>query len=288
MTLTVKGIAYLLQTNQSGYVSLHLSLQPSDTSVNMYQVLATFNGTNPRSISLNGSDPYGDQYAVCTTNQYDLRPSTNSSTLAVLLQSTDAITATQTMKDMQDQAEQNGTLSVYSEFSWWYPWYRLHFSWRYDGQLMLDVGVAILPGADTAIFPDTTFKGKIDEWFIKIAFNVFVGLGATEIALWAASNWGLLGFSVVLAGYYIYKLASLYSGWGSVESLYVSLVSNLVSTAYSAWRGLCSFLPASLQALAAGAESIKNVAFAFLCKLIPINLILVMMTWNRIVELGGV
>jgi hypothetical protein len=60
VTLTVNGTAYPLMTNGTGYVSLHLALQPGDTSANMYQVLAIFNGTNPLSASLNASDPYGD------------------------------------------------------------------------------------------------------------------------------------------------------------------------------------------------------------------------------------
>jgi hypothetical protein len=68
VTLTVNGTAYVLPpTNQSDYVSLHLALQPGDTSANMYQVMAMFNGTNPRLASFNASDAFGNQYAVCTT-----------------------------------------------------------------------------------------------------------------------------------------------------------------------------------------------------------------------------
>jgi hypothetical protein len=83
MTLTVIT-AYTQQTNCTGYVTLHLALQPGDTSANTYEVMAMFNGTNPRSCSINASDPYGDQYAVCTTNQHDLRPSTNFNALGSL------------------------------------------------------------------------------------------------------------------------------------------------------------------------------------------------------------
>ncbi len=125
VALSVNGTAYTEQTNQSGYVTLHPALQPGDTSANMYQVLATFNGTNPRTASLNASDPYGDQYVVCTTNQYDLRSSTNSSTLAVLLQSTDAITAAKTIEQMQKEVESSGQLNTKPVPSWGYPWFWL-------------------------------------------------------------------------------------------------------------------------------------------------------------------
>lgn len=46
MTLIVNETAYTQQTNQSGHVSLHLALQPGDTSANMHQVMARFNGTS--------------------------------------------------------------------------------------------------------------------------------------------------------------------------------------------------------------------------------------------------
>jgi hypothetical protein len=49
VTLTVNGTAYTQQTNSTGCVTLHLALQPGDTSANTYQVVASFNGTNPRS-----------------------------------------------------------------------------------------------------------------------------------------------------------------------------------------------------------------------------------------------
>jgi hypothetical protein len=93
----------------------------------MYQVMAMFNGTNPSSSSLNGSDPYGNPYAVCTTSQYDLRPSTNSSTLAVLLQSTDAITAAKTPGELRDDMKGKGLLNVWTgPGDSWCTWFKIH------------------------------------------------------------------------------------------------------------------------------------------------------------------
>jgi hypothetical protein len=115
------------QTEDTGFVTLHLALQPGDTTANTYDVMATFNGTNPRSASINASDPYGDQYAVCTTNQYGLLPSTNSSTLSVLLQATDAITAAQTAKQMQQEAESEGLLDTWvGPGDSWCTWFKMH------------------------------------------------------------------------------------------------------------------------------------------------------------------
>jgi hypothetical protein len=191
---------------------------------------------------------------------------------------------------MQQEAEQGGWLSTWHEFSWWYPWYRLHYIGKYGGETVIDVGIAIFPWADTGYFPDSQLKRKTDEWFMKVLWNVIQGIAVTEFALWATSHGGLLYFALILGGYIVYKVANLFVlNWNSLENLYVSLVSTVVSIAIGAWTGLCSFLPASLQAIAASAESIKNAAFAFLCKIImiPVNIWLLMMTWNRISELGG-
>lgn len=154
---------------------------------------------------------------------------------------------------------------------------------------MIDVGIAALPFADTASFPESALKEKFNEWASKVAFNIITAWAVTEFALWAASNGGILVFLLVIGGYVSYKLETLYISWNSLESLYVSLVSTIMSTAISAWTGFCSFLPASLRAIAAGAGSIMNLAFAFLCKLVmvPINIFLLMMTWDRISKLGG-
>jgi hypothetical protein len=191
---------------------------------------------------------------------------------------------------MQEEAKQKGWLEIWHEFSWFYPWYRLHFVAKYNGETMIDVGIAALPFADSGSFPNTPLNQKINEWFGKVLLNVLQGVIATELALWLLSHYGLLPFFSFLFGYFSYKFGMLWINWNSLENLYISLVSTFTSLAISAWTGLCKFLPQSIRALAASAESIKNVAFAFLCKIItvPINIVLLIMTWNRIGTLGGV
>jgi hypothetical protein len=235
VTITVNGTAYPLQTNQSltdpdqsGYATLYLPLQPGDTSANTYQVMATFNGTNPRSLSINASDLYGDQYAVCTTNQYDLLPSTNSSTLEVLLQSTDAITAAQTMKQIQEQAEQNGTLSVYNEWSWLYPWYRLHIGLNING-VKIDVGFnPILPGGEeinwqglglfSSITADVISEMRLDLFAL---FAQYLIAKATSIIAWPVA-------AVVEALKFGIQAADLWRNWNNKIALLVSGVIGLI------------------------------------------------------------
>jgi hypothetical protein len=183
VTLTVNGTAHPLQTNSTGYATLRLTLQPGDTSANTYQVMASFNGTNPRSASLNASDPYGDQYAVCTSNQYDLRPSTNCSTLAVLLQSTDAITAAKTMEDMQTKVTDRGWLGTGGEWSWFYPWFRTHVEISL-GSLVIDMGFSpIFPGAGTYKFQGLeVFSDMLQEFVQEVTSDIVFLFGEYVVA----------------------------------------------------------------------------------------------------------
>jgi hypothetical protein len=229
VTLTVNGTAYPLQTNSTGCVTLHLALQPGDTSANTYEVMATFNGTNPRSFSINASDPYGDQYAVCTTNQYDLRASTNSSTLEVLLQSTDAITAAQTIKQMQEQAEQNGTFSVYNEWSWWYPWYRIHYQFRPNGTVEYDDGLSPLPFGNTLQYTALMSQTVIDLWQ-KCSIATASAIAAAELQGLIVSELGVPGFLCALVTSWGVELASLAANWNSIEGLESAFVGSVIST----------------------------------------------------------
>lgn len=89
----------------------------------------------------------GTPYVACSTVQYGFKPSTNYAIVTVEPQATQITadsdmsvsqaneTTTQssaqippqkTPEEIQKEAEQSGALSVWHEFSWWCPWYRLH------------------------------------------------------------------------------------------------------------------------------------------------------------------
>jgi hypothetical protein len=230
VTLTVNGIDYVNQTNSTGYVTLHQTLQPGDTSANIYEVIAMFNGTNPRSFSLNASDPYGNQYAVCTTNQYDLRPSTNSSTLQVLLQSTDVITTTKTIDQMQQEAKQSRTLRVKEEWSWGYPWFRVHFLFAPNGTTEYDDGISLLPFGNTLQYTALMSSTVINLWqgVVKatagaIVFAELEGLTASDLL-------GLPGLLSALITSWSVMLVTLAANWNSIEGLRSAFVGSVIST----------------------------------------------------------
>lgn len=292
VVIKVNGTAVCaVETSGDGTFSVTLNLEAVDNKPTSYQVEAVFYGDNALNLTGMATLPNGTKYAVCTTLQYfEYKPASNAAWLTVEPQSTQVGMSEKTPEELQAEAESSGWLRVEPEFSWWYPWYRLHFIGEYDGEPLIDVGVAIFPGADSAFYPYTDFRIGMHEWTEKAMWNILMGIVATETVLWLASHAGPFYFGLALLGYIAYKFGTLWANWNSLEKLWVSLASTFISTAISTWAGLSSFLPSALRTLATSAASAKNVAFAFLCKLImiPVNIFLLMMTWNRIQALGGV
>jgi hypothetical protein len=98
---------------------------------------------------------------------------------------------------MQQQAKDKGWLSVYNEWSWWYPWYRLHVKVNLDPTI--DVGLnPILPGGETCQF---------DE------LGVFA---STVQKVWESIVEDLLG---LLAEYVLAKFLSATPAWIPIEIL---------------------------------------------------------------------
>jgi len=111
-------------------------------------VEAVFEGDDPCSAIAYAFTPNGTEYAVCTTIQYGFKPSSNSTWLTVKPQSTEIVKSTETPEQLQEEAEQNGWLSTWHEWSWWYPWYRLHV--KININPTIDIGFnPILPGGET-------------------------------------------------------------------------------------------------------------------------------------------
>ncbi len=197
---------------------------------------------------------------------------------------------TKSPEQLQKEAEQNGTLTTWHEFTWSYPWHRTHSVGEHGGQKIIDVGHGLLSFGDSFDFPYSPWKNKITEWFSKIMFSVVLGIGATELALWLLSHAGPIFFGIALFTYIGYKSYSLFiQNWNSIEGLWVSLVSTVVSIEISIWRGVSELIPFIFHALIAGTAAVKSLTWGFLCKLImvPINIWLLIMACARLASLGA-
>jgi len=287
--LKVNDTEETFTTDGYGSFSETLKLLPRDNKATLYTVMASFDGDQPKNATAWTRTLDGTRYAACTTAQFGYKPSANSTTLTVQPQATETSTITKTPEKMQKEAEESGWFGVWHEFSWSYPWNRMHFVGHQNGQAVIDIGIAAFPFADSLDFPNDPWKQAILDYAKKVAWSVIVGFCAVEGALWLLSNLGAIPFGIALFLYYIYKLYSLATGWDSIESLWISVISTVVSLSISIWTGIPVLIPFVFTALIVGAAAVRSLPWGFLCKLItvPINIILLILTCARLVSLGG-
>jgi hypothetical protein len=155
-------------TQLYGSFSVAVNLPPANNKPTTYAVQAVFQGDDPCNATAYGFTPNGTRYAICTTIQYGNKPVGNSTWLTVEPQATQVMQSTKTPEEMQVEAEQSGWLSVWHEWSWWYPWYRLHFDFAINNA-RIDLGFnPVLPGGETleytgleSAFPELTAESGL-------------------------------------------------------------------------------------------------------------------------------
>jgi hypothetical protein len=113
-----------LVTNVTGYVTFTRNLNPGQDRI-AYTVEVAFEGTGNQTATLNGTDFTGISYTVCHTTQFENKPSSNMTSITVEPQVSDIIVPTKTTEEMEQEAKDCSTLRVWSEFSWWYPWFKV-------------------------------------------------------------------------------------------------------------------------------------------------------------------
>jgi hypothetical protein len=174
----------VLTTNPDGSFSLTLSLQPANDKPTAYNIQAVFEGDEPCSATAYALTPNGTEYAVCTTVQYGFKPTSNSTWLTVEPQSTQVMTPTKTSEELQQEADSSGWLNTWHEFTWWYPWYRLHI--KINVNPVIDVGFnPILPGGETWNWQGLEiFKDMIEEVITDIALEFATLFGMYLVAKW--------------------------------------------------------------------------------------------------------
>jgi hypothetical protein len=283
--LDVNGTKYTLTTNPDGCATQPLNLVAVGGQTTTYQIRAVFEGAGFKTKNLTVTDPYGRVYVVCTTMQWDFKASQNSVTLTVEAPKTDAtvsepaspddeVTVTQdddsttvtippekTPEQVQQEAEQSGWLTVWHEFSWWYPWYRFHLRFNMNGAVVHVGFNPILPGGEIVdppenlgnlVVPAHLESGMTLEELVHIVQQMLeasivdvLGLAASVLYMgsmrfpplaWAAMGLyigGLLGL-----GYYamqnLYNAGSKSAGAAFMAGISIGLVSVLLSSLLSA------------------------------------------------------
>jgi hypothetical protein len=232
--------------------------------------------------TVNGTQPF------CTTTYYGYQPATNTTTLTVSPQSTDTATPTKTPEELQHEAEDSEWYRTEHEFTLWFPFYRLHLFYVYEGEDQVDFGLSIIPGANIVFIYDS-FQTLIAEVLNDIARDVLKAWLIGEACVFIGMHAGIWAFLAALAISIGTKAYLLSQSWDSKQKLGTILVATLISTLISISLGLHKFFSSSLIAMASSALGILKAAFSFLYKfvMVPINIFLLFNIHNRIMELEG-
>jgi hypothetical protein len=228
---TVK--AEVVRDNSIGNFSLTLSLPSVNDQPTTYNVQASFQGDNPSNATAYGYTPNGTQYAVCTTVQYGYKPSCNCTVVIVEPTEAQVITATKTMEQKQQEAQGKQELSVWPEFSWWYPWFRIHIDAHVDPGLSfcLDLfgsGDLSLDGAQNKSDVDivTAGYGAVTEASLITAVSVGIAMFPENIAALIVGGTSLfIGTMVALGAACAYSGGAFCSyAWGMLPVLSIALL----------------------------------------------------------------
>jgi hypothetical protein len=223
-------------TDNNGYFCLGLDLQPQNNMSTTYMITASFEdtGQQPLNCTAWAKTLDGQDYAVCTTVQYGFKPSTNFAIVTVepqatlitadsdmsvsqanetTTQSSAQVPPQKTPEEMQQEAEQSGWLTVWHEFTWWYPWYRCHLKINCtlpQGQLYIDYGWSPLPFGSTfecnevAAFMINDLANQVydvgKEVLLNLVRGYFTALFIQHFAAWLLGK-TLAGFVAAILMY---------------------------------------------------------------------------------------
>jgi hypothetical protein len=211
--------------------------------------------------------PDGTQYPACTTMQTVYWPSSNTAALTVEPPSTTATadpesTATEqqestkveippgkTPEQLEQEAKDKGWLKVWHQFTWWFPWYRIHFVFKYGGIEMYDQGISALPFVGATLFCSDAFLNMIKNLWSLVVWPVACSVAGAEFTALLASNAGPTGFVAALLISVGIKLGSFYANWNSIGGLAGAFIGNVFATVIGMLKWTWSFVADFLKLL---------------------------------------
>jgi hypothetical protein len=149
--IQINQTSYFNTTGAGGLFILRKDLKPINNNVTTYMVTVSYNGTTAINATAWTRMLDGTSYASCTTTYIGIKPSANSTILTVDPVATMMNMQNKTPEQIQQETEQSGALTVYHEFSWWYPWYRIHID--------IDVNPKLFYSLDLFGFGNLDFEG---------------------------------------------------------------------------------------------------------------------------------
>ena len=240
-------------TLSDGSYSATLHLPAANSQITDYQVEAIFYGDDALNLTGLATLPNGTEYVVCTTLQYfGYKPASTVIWLTIELQSTQVMQQTKTPEQLQQEAEQ--CLSVWHEFSWWYPWYRLHLVLNVSlpqGRLQMDYGWTLLPFGQTF---HTETPEVMAAVFNDLATNIAWPIAESHLVGKLAQHAAALLMGKTLVGVVI--AVATYVSFSILETIHFCLVTGddpnawLAAFVVSAISGTFGLFEAGLRELA--------------------------------------
>jgi hypothetical protein len=217
----------MLQTNQTGFVEYRRHFDAGDETIT-YNVRVAFEGTDAQQATLNATTFDGTEYTVCTVTYFQFKPSANMTTVTVEPHATEVTVPIKSPEELQEEAQQAGSLSIWHEFFWWPPFYRFHMIYLLNSSPQFDVGIGI---ASSTLQGFQSFIDRISQYardivpdlfadYILGEMVAFVGALSGNLAIWTFAAAASIGIKL----YLIWA-----DSWNSVERLRTEYLAQIVS-----------------------------------------------------------
>jgi hypothetical protein len=145
---------------------------------------------------------------------------------------------------MQQEAEESGWLTIWHEFTWWYPWYRLHLKLNVDlpqGNPNIDYGWSLLPFGESYSADNTVLANVLNDVSFDIETGILLdAMVGVIIQFGTAAILGrtLVYTAIAIGAYALYQTASairLYHTSGENPNAWLAA---FITSAFSGTCGL--------------------------------------------------
>ena len=215
ITISVNDTRYGFTTDQCGYFVLDRDFPPVEDQNTTYTITALFEGDQPVNATAWAKTMDGQSFAACTTTQFGYKPAANSTSIRVEPPVTEKTVPTKSPEEVQEEAEDSGWFRTDHEFSWWFPWYRMHFVLNVQlppyGTLRIDYGWSALPFGLTLKVNDV-FGRLFNDVAVNFVENYIVStIAATIIKHVAAGIAGrtIAGIGCAIGMYLFFTLTQM-------------------------------------------------------------------------------
>jgi hypothetical protein len=225
-----------------GQFNTTLNLSPLNDEPTLYNVKAVFEGDDPRNVTSYLYTPNGTEYAVCTTVHYGYEPAVNYASVTVEPTATRIVAASnvtanedggvdiappKTPEELQQEANASGWLSIWHEFTWWYPWYRLHIQVNINPRIHVGFN-PILLGGEVGDWDGVEFFSDLNEEFLQELIVDMIGIFIGYVVAKGLSLWNWVGAALALSAKFILQLMFLYPDWNNAPRLLATGIANII------------------------------------------------------------